>query len=248
MLILAVDTTTQAGSVAVLNDERLLGVISTCVGETYSSRIFRQLEFLLHELSLKTEQFDLFAVAAGPGSFSGLRVGLAATKAWAEVHHKPIAAVSALEAVAAQVPDVFSSQEGGCGGPFLAAMIDARRGQVYAAVYRPISKDSSSTNELIRQGVERVMEAPEFLAALRVQVGDASVIFTTPTPDILSGALAASSFSDSQVLTASPVLAPVIGLLGLAHARQGKLVDALHLEANYVRRSDAELVFKALRT
>jgi tRNA threonylcarbamoyladenosine biosynthesis protein TsaB len=64
--------------------------------------MFRQLEFLLKELSLGLEQFDLFAVAAGPGSFTGLRVGLAAVKGWAEVYRKPISAVSALEAIAAQ--------------------------------------------------------------------------------------------------------------------------------------------------
>jgi tRNA threonylcarbamoyladenosine biosynthesis protein TsaB len=238
MLILAVDTSTQAGSVAVLRDERLLGVVSTWVEETYSSRMFRHLEFLLDELSMKTGQFDLFAVAAGPGSFSGLRVGLAAAKAWAEVHQKPIAAVSALEAVAAQVR-VSSSEEGDL--PLLVPMIDARRGQVYAGVYRPTSKG------LIRQGDESVMEPAEFLAALRDQVLDAPVIFVTPTPEILAVALAASPFRDSPALTASPVLAPAIGLLGLAHARRGELVDALHLQANYIRRSDAELVFKTTR-
>ena len=149
MLILAVDTSTPAGSVAVLHDERLLGVISTWVGETYSSRIFRHLEFLLRELSLKTEQFDLFAVAAGPGSFSGLRVGFAATKAWAEVHQKPIAAVSALEAVAAQVPDLYSGQEGRAAARSWRpcwTLIAARFMRPFIAQF---AKDSSSTNGLI---------------------------------------------------------------------------------------------------
>jgi tRNA threonylcarbamoyladenosine biosynthesis protein TsaB len=243
MLILAVDTSTQAGSVAVLRDERVLGVVSTWVEETYSSRMFRHLEFLLEELSIKTGQFDLFAVAAGPGSFSGLRVGLAAAKAWAEVHQKPIAAVSALEAVAAQVylPAIGEGER-----TLLVPMIDARRGQVYASVYRPTFEDPTAKG-LIRQGDESVMEPGEFLAALRDRALDAPVIFATPTPEILTVALAASSFRGSPVLAVSPVLAPAIGILGLAHARRGELVDALHLEANYVRRSDAELVFKATR-
>ena len=253
MFILAVDTSTPAGSVGVLRYERVLGVVSTWVAETYSSRIFRHLEFLLSELSMKTEQFDLFAVAAGPGSFSGLRVGLAAAKAWSEVHQKPIAAVSALEAVALQV-GIQGRQEDK--QPLIVPMIDARRGQIYAGVYRPISakggaigpgSNGTGFKGLTRQGDERVMAAAEFLATLREQVHDEQVLFATPTPEIMAEALAASAFRDSPVVTASPVLAPSIGLLGLAQARRGELVDALHLEANYIRRSDAELVFKTTR-
>src|SRR3984893_1510071 len=102
MLLLAVDTSTPAGSLAVLRDGRVLGVVSTWVEETYSSLMFRHLDFLLGEFRLDLKQFEVFAVAAGPGSFTGLRVGLAAVKGWAEVFRKPIAAVSALEAVAVQ--------------------------------------------------------------------------------------------------------------------------------------------------
>ena len=83
VLILALDTSSPTGSVAVVEDSRLLAVISTTTDEPYSSRIFRQLEFLLNELHLRLDQFDLFAVNAGPGSFTGLRVGLTTSKAWA---------------------------------------------------------------------------------------------------------------------------------------------------------------------
>jgi tRNA threonylcarbamoyladenosine biosynthesis protein TsaB len=102
VLTLALDTSSPAGSLAVLRDERVIGTVSTWTDEIYSSRMFRHLDFLLGELSLGLQAFDLFAVAAGPGSFTGLRVGLAAAKGWSEVFRKPIAAVSALEAIAAQ--------------------------------------------------------------------------------------------------------------------------------------------------
>src|SRR3989442_7805239 len=101
MLILALDTSTQAGSLAILQDTRVVGEVATCVAETYSSRLFRHLEFLLRELALDLRQVDLFSVSAGPGSFTGLRVGLTAVKGWAEIYNKPIAGVSAPEAVAA---------------------------------------------------------------------------------------------------------------------------------------------------
>src|SRR5271169_662885 len=102
MLILSLDTSSPSGSVAILRDDLTLGVISTRSEENYSSRMFRHLDFLLADLSLHLHDFDLFSVAAGPGSFTGLRIGLTAAKAWAEVYSKPVVGVSALEAVATQ--------------------------------------------------------------------------------------------------------------------------------------------------
>jgi len=229
MLLLAVDTSTQAGSLAVLRDDRVLGVVSSWVEETYSSRMFRHLEFLLGELSLELKQFELFAVAAGPGSFTGLRVGLTAVKGWAEVYQKPIAAVSGLEAVAAQAHAKES---------LLVPVIDARRGQIYAGVYR------RGTQGLERSGDECVMAAEEFLTHLAREQGAGELAFVTPTPEVLTGPLAASRLHGKSVEQVSTVLAPIIGRLGLALARKGELVDALHLDANYIRRSDAELLWK----
>lgn len=90
VLILSLDTSSLSGSVAILRDDLTLGVISTRADENYSSRMFRHLEFLLSDLSLKLDDFDVFAVSAGPGSFTGLRVGLTAAKGWAEVYRKPV--------------------------------------------------------------------------------------------------------------------------------------------------------------
>ena len=229
MLILAVDTSTQAGSLAVVRDTRVVGEVSTWVEETYSSRMFRHLEFLLRELQLDFEQFELFAVSAGPGSFTGLRVGLTAVKAWAEVYQRPIAAVSALEAVAAQA----KAPEG-----LLAAVIDARRGQIYGGLYE------RRGDMLGRRGDEVVMTPAEFLQLLSSQAGDAPLAFVSPTPEVLAGPLAQSSFRGKAIEPVSTVLAPVIGLLGFARAQRGELVDALTVDANYVRRSDAELLWK----
>ena len=101
VLIFALDTSSPAGSLAVLRDKKILGSVSTWTEEIYSSRMFRHLEFLLHELSLGLADFDLYAVVAGPGSFTGLRVGLAAVNGWAEVHRTPLPAGSGLRAGAA---------------------------------------------------------------------------------------------------------------------------------------------------
>lgn len=235
MLLLAVDTADRAGSLAVLKDGRLAGVISAVSDEPYSSRLFRQLDFLLQELQLRTSEFDVFAVASGPGSFTGLRVGLAAVKAWGEVFSKPIVAVSGLEATAAQAQAVTP-------GTLIAPVLDARRGQIYAALYR------SSDSRLVVEDAEQVCTAQEFLAQLASRDGSERIRFITPCAAVLKPALdtraAAPVAVPWPIESASPVLAPMIGQLAFARAALGEFTDSLALDANYVRRSDAELLGK----
>src|SRR5580658_6662709 len=102
MLILAVDTSTRTGSAALLRDFTVVAEISGYEETPYSTRLFRDVSVLQEKANFRLDQVDLFAVAAGPGSFTGLRVGLTAVKAWSEVHGKPVAAISGLEAIAAE--------------------------------------------------------------------------------------------------------------------------------------------------
>lgn len=236
MLLLAVDTATPAGSLAVLSDGQLAGVISTASDEPYSSRLFRQLEILLSELQLQTQNFDLFAVAAGPGSFTGLRVGLTAVKAWAEVFSKPVIAISGLEAIAAQAQP--HSENG-----LIAPVLDARRGQIYAALFRRAA-------QLVQEEPDQVCTIEEFLAQLAQRKQNEEIVFVSPAPAILrelltkrDGNRLSASISD-VAQSASPLLAPIIGKLALERAARGEFTDALHLDANYIRRSDAELLWK----
>jgi len=242
VLILALDTATPAGSLAVLRDEVVLGTISTWTGETYCSRMFRQLEFLLGELSLGLEKFDLFAVASGPGSFTGLRVGLTAVKGWAEVYRKPIAAISGLEAVAVQACSPV---------PLLVPVLDARRGQVYFGLYQRTG--SAPHQGLRRDGAECVMTPEEFLEMLPERAGNSDFAIVTPTLGVISSAVSGSRTStgagqNRPVEQVSTVLAPLIGQLGYGCAQRGELVDSLTLDANYIRRSDAELNWKGPAT
>ena len=236
VLALALDTSSPSGSLAVLRDEKVVGVVSTATGEVYSSRMFRELEFLLGELSLRMDEFELFAVAAGPGSFTGLRVGLAAVKGWAEVYRKPIAAVSALEAVAAQA----HSSAG-----LIVPVLDARRGQVYFGLYRRAT-GGAGESRLVLDGEEYVMTPAEFLEALCERGGAAEFAIVTPQPELFSGVASRDEIAvlRGAVEPASSVLAPFIGQLGFQQARRGVLADPLTLDANYVRRTDAELHWK----
>jgi tRNA threonylcarbamoyladenosine biosynthesis protein TsaB len=239
VLTLALDTSSPSGSLAVLRDERIVGTVSTWTDEIYSSRMFRHLEFLLKELSLGLDEFDLFAVAAGPGSFTGLRVGLAAVKGWAEVYRKPIAAVSALEAVAAQSHSHTS---------LVVPVLDARRGQIYFGMYAQAG--DAGENRLALEVEECVVTPDEFIAAVHARgaTGDCAIVTTELA--LISGAV--SRYETAHGTTArirvdevSAILAPYVGRLGVLRARRGAVVDALTLDANYVRRTDAELHWKA---
>ena len=102
MLILAVDTTTPGGSVALLEDETLLGEANIESPATHSARLFRSIDFLVGALGKDIRDVDAFAVAAGPGSFTGIRIGVGAVKSLAFASGKPVAPVSTLLALASK--------------------------------------------------------------------------------------------------------------------------------------------------
>jgi tRNA threonylcarbamoyladenosine biosynthesis protein TsaB len=227
--ILAIDTSTQAGGVAALEDNRILSAAFERSERPYSARLFENIDFLLSELKLTIPDFDLFAVAAGPGSFTGLRIGLTAVKGWAELYNKPIAAVSGLHAIAAQCTLNF---------PLLAAVMDARRGQIFGGLYRRTS------DGLVLAAEEVVTRAEEFAAEIAGYAAAKPVAFVSPSPELLTAALESVSLREFTVVRAAEDLAPWIGQIGRSLFERGEVVDALSLDANYVRRSDAELYWK----
>ncbi len=123
-------------------------------------------------------------------------------------------------------------------------VLDARRGQVYFGIYRRVA--GGAENQLALDGEEYVMTPGEFFEAVRSRVGSAEFAIVTPTPDVFSAPDVASEISalGAPIETASAVLAPMIGLLGLQRLLRGELADPLTLDANYVRRTDAELHWK----
>jgi tRNA threonylcarbamoyladenosine biosynthesis protein TsaB len=227
VLLLALDTCDALGSVAILRDRELLRARAHESNEEYSTWLLGSVTQLLSSVGLKLADIDVYAVAAGPGSFTGVRVALATAKAWAEVYGRQIAVVSRLEAVAAQATD---------SEPYVAAFADARRGQVYGALYRRVAA------RLERVGDEMVIAPEKFLAWVAPQTRSEPIRWTSVDLGCLTetgGWEARRSLGDTTEI-ASPVLAPMIGRIGYELASEGKLTDALTLDANYVRRSDAE--------
>lgn len=141
MIILAVDTTTFAGSVALLDKAKLLSEVNIDSASTYSERLLPSIHFLLERNKLNIKEIDAFAVAAGPGSFTGIRIGLSTVKSFAYASGKPVAPVSTLKALAFKL---HHSQ-----GRLLCSIIDAKKGQIFAALFE---SGKSGLKEIITQG------------------------------------------------------------------------------------------------
>ncbi len=234
MLIFSIDTSTRVGSLALLRDGQVLGEVSSQEETPHSTRLFRDLDILKSKAPFELSDVDLFAVASGPGSFTGLRIGLTAVKAWAEVHKRPIAAISGLEAICAQ-SEVIQDRSIAANVIF-APFFDARRGQLFGSFYR--SWPEASWLRLLSD--ESILTAAEFLELAKSNAVSAPVRLVSPAPDLLPPALVQEYLPGARIERVSGVLAPTIGRLAIARAQRGEVVDALRLDANYVRRSDAE--------
>ncbi len=231
MFILALDTCDARGGAALLRDYRVLQAEAHTSSEDYSSWLLPAIARVLTPAALTLPDVDLYAVAAGPGSFTGVRVGLTTVKAWSEVYGRPIAAVSRLEALASESTG---------SAPYVAAFIDARRNQIFAALYR------RQATALERLDEEMVIAPEKFLDWCVAKVGSEKIDWVSTDPECLTQTQEWSSrFSRTEAVQGiSSLLAPRIGQIGYRLAEQNRLTNALSLDANYVRRSDAELFWK----
>ncbi len=217
MLLLAVDTSGKHGSIALARcgpgDSCEVIEVVPLTGGTFSAQLVPQIAALLSHHGFDKRDLGAFTVVSGPGSFTGLRVGLAAIKALAEILEKPIAAVSLLEAVA---------EAGSSRGKGLSAL-DAGRSEVYVA-------DFNGT----RTSNERLLTREELFASER------GALIITPDASIAEAARTAGL----QVEEIERPRSDAIARLGWKKILAAQTVSAEALDANYVRRSDAEIFFK----
>jgi len=244
------DTCDARGSVALLDGQNVLATAIHDNGEDHSTWLLPAVKRVLDSAGRKLTDVQLYAAAAGPGSFTGIRIALTTVKAWSEVFHKPIAAVSRLEALAIQA--VGSAVSSAAPPTFVAASCDAQRGQLYAAVYRRLGERGEATSEspwqsaLQRIGDEAVVSPSELIRWTADQTGDATVAWVSLDPASLGADPGwQERAAKGEILEQlSPVLAPAIGKIALQLAERHQLTDALLLDANYIRRPDAEVKFK----
>jgi tRNA threonylcarbamoyladenosine biosynthesis protein TsaB len=223
VLLLAVDTTTPGGSVALLEGEALLGEVGLESGATHSARLFRSVDFLLGALGREIGAVEAFAVAVGPGSFTGLRIGVAAVKSLAFASGRPVAPVSSLLALAAKLADA--------GAPLVCPLLDAKKEEIYAALFEA---GPSGLTEVVPQGAYD----PEAFFA-RLPAGR-PIAFAGSGLALYRAGLAARVGDAARFPARSPFIAAEVGRIGAGLIRAGRGVAAGALEPLYLRRSQAE--------
>jgi len=235
MRLLVVDTADSRGSVAVVNGSTILHVEPHGTDQDYSSWLLPAAHRALAESGLTHSQIEGYAVCNGPGSFTGIRVGLTTVKAWAEVYAKPVAAASRLQCLAAAV-----DRRGLPAEPFVASYLDARREQIFAAVHR------RSADGLERIGHEAVISPANFITKVTENAKRQPVRWRTPDPTVLTSLPEWPELASlGHVLEVVPSpFAGRLAQLALQKFRTGDTVDALSLDAEYLRRSDAEIFWK----
>lgn len=215
-MILSIDTTSEFGSIALTEDDRTVEEIPLHSPDGFGHILFQRIEQLLARHQVNLNQMDCFAAASGPGSFTGVRVGLTAVKGLAEATGKRVVAVSNLRALA-----FFGT------APLRATVLDARRGEVYGAVYN---------DRLEIAAPEVVVKFPAWAATLPLNGIEFIAIDFSP--------FLASVDPKIPVITAPRALSAAIGRVASVEYRNGRAADPAAIDANYVRRSDAELFWK----
>jgi tRNA threonylcarbamoyladenosine biosynthesis protein TsaB len=212
-VILSIDTTSEFGSIALTDRDRVVEEVLLHSPDGFGHILFRQIEKLLARHTASVNRMDCFAAASGPGSFTGVRIGLAAAKGLAEAAAKDMVAISNLRVLAS-----FGTAR------LRATVLDARRGEVYGAVYNPAL-------EVV--GEEAVMKFPAWLKTL--PAAGFEFVSTDFTPF--------QSFVDANVpvVTSPRALAAAIGRIAWREFQAGRARDPAEIDANYIRRSDAEL-------
>jgi tRNA threonylcarbamoyladenosine biosynthesis protein TsaB len=196
--LLAIDTTSEFGSLALAEDGRVLEEVALHSPDGFAHVMFPEIEALLARHNLKITDIQGFAAAAGPGSFTGVRVGLTAAKGLAEATGRKVVAVSNLQAVAS-----FGTHA------LRAPVLDARRGDIFGAVYDA---------DLRLVAPEVVMKREDWLQTL-------------PT-------------GTEVIDQPHRVLAGAIARIASLRFAAGLAQDPAEIDANYVRRSDAELLWR----
>ena len=220
-LILSVETATLAGSVALSRGEETVSALAGDSGISHSNTLLHDIDRLLHETQVELSEIDLFAVATGPGSFTGLRIGIATVKGLAATLDRPCAGVPTLTAVALSAGASERS----------VALLPAGRGEVFAQLF-----------SVTRDGLVTELDKPTHISPQRLfaKYGSLEGVLWCGEGAVVNRAHLETKPS-WRIAPPSPNLAVHVASLALTLFREKQLVPPDALQAIYVRPSDAEL-------
>jgi tRNA threonylcarbamoyladenosine biosynthesis protein TsaB len=229
MLVLALDTTTRQGSVALAREGTILAVDAGDAALAHGARLPGDLARVLDIHGLRIADVDLFAVAAGPGSFTGLRIGIATMQGLALGNGKPLAGVSALDAICDSLHSLSPQPSALSPTSDVAVWMDAGRGQVFSAIYangdiREAALVGKPADILARWASERT--SPTLFS------GDGAILYAD---------LIRSAVPRAHIVDPVPPLAPSVARLAEAQVRAHGATQPDAVRPIYIRRPDVEL-------
>lgn len=227
VLVLALETATIVSGVAVATEERLLAEV-TAAQLTHSETLQPHIELALEMAGVSRSEVEAVAVSLGPGSFTGLRIGLAAAKAMAYAWNVPLLGVPTLAALAAQFP---------VPGARVVSLIDAQKGSAYMAAYE------WGEDGLIERERAAIYSLDEVLARCAAMPGRVLL-----TGDIAQKKLAKRDDLPTNVQLAPPDMilprAAAVARLGIKQLKSGDAGSVMAMEPIYIRRSEAEVLWE----
>lgn len=229
MKILGLDSSGLVASVAIVEDDVLRAEYTTDYKKTHSQTLLPMLEELRNMIELDLESLDAIAIAAGPGSFTGLRIGAATAKGLGLALHKPLVEVPTLEGLAYNL----------WGTPHLVCpLMDARRNQVYTGVYEFVKKE----HDLVLHAVEEqcAIDIAEMIAKLNglnrevIFLGDGVPVYRKVIEERMKAPFSFAPAGNNRQRAAS------VAALGAVYFAQGRTVSAAEHQPEYLRKSQAE--------
>lgn len=225
MKILALDSSGLVASVAVLEDENLLGEFSINYKKTHSQTLLPMLDAVAKMIELDLKTLDAIAVAGGPGSFTGLRIGSATAKGLALALDKPIVSVPTVEGLAY---NLYGSRDLVC------PLMDARRNQTYTGLYEFAEDGMKTLVDQCAVGIEEILDRVNALGRPVTFLGDGVPVFC----DIIEKTCRVSyGFAPAHL---NKQRAGAVGALAMEYFRQGRVQDAAEHKPDYLRLSQAE--------
>jgi tRNA threonylcarbamoyladenosine biosynthesis protein TsaB len=228
-MILAIETATMCGSVALIARDHCLAEVSIDTATTHSRRLIQQVDQVMRKTETNWDGIDAVAVSLGPGSFTGLRIGLSTAKGLCLATELPLLGIPTLDGLARQITALP--------GTMILAVLDARKKEVYGAFYR-----SNKAGIPEKVGKYMVMSPAEMAAMIdepTIRVGDGAVLYRKVFTEQAGASL---------VFTPSPTFFPraaTIGLIGSELFTSDDFVDPDTVVPFYVRPSEAELSIKS---
>lgn len=229
MKILGIDTSTMTASVGIIEDDQVLIDLKYDVKITYSEVLLSSIDLVLKTVELEVEKLDGFAISIGPGSFTGLRIGLSTVKGLCFASGKPLASVNSLDALASL--SLF------CRYPVV-PLLDAKKNQVYAAIY------DTSEGELKRKSGYLVVDIEELIKNISSKtlfVGPGVKVYQRDLIQFLGDK--AHFAPNEQSLPSGACVARI----GLGKIISGQVENITDLEPMYLRKSEAELKFRNVK-